>query len=226
MKKLIVLGILFLSFLQFNSFNAQEEQEKKLSFETQFDVFSRNGNIIPNLKARYFFNADNVLRTTFSFQYNDAITEILENNGTGVGSVQKTNSLATFSIGYEKHFIADKFSPYIGAEFIFGFGNHSTFGSRTDSLVFVSEFNYSSQQRVSQLGFGIFTGVDIPLYKGLYCGTEIGYMFLSSNLQRGEYKTENAASTTNASTVDVIPSVKTKSFSLVNMGGVRVGWKF
>lgn len=226
MKKLIVLGVLFFAFAHINIVDAQEEDERKLSFETQFDIFSRNGNIIPNLKARYFFSSENVLRTTFSFQYNDAVREILENNGSGVGSVQKTNSLATFSIGYEKHFSTDKFSPYIGGELIFGFGNNSTFGSRTDSVVFVSSFNYSSQQRVNQFGFGIFTGIDIPIYKGLFCGTEIGYMFLSSNLQRGEFKTENSASTTNATTLDVIPSVKSKSFSLVNMGVVRVGWKF
>jgi outer membrane protein W len=221
MKQTVFTFIFILISLTFLS-----QTEKGLSLETKFDIFSKTGNITPNLKARYFFNEENALRVSLAVQYNDATNEIFEIDGEGVGSVQKTNSFTTLSLGYEKHFAQEKFSPYVGGEFLIGFGSNSTYGSRTDSVVFINDFNYSSLQKSSSFGVHVFTGVDIKLYKGLFVGTEIGFMFNNLNYKRGEYKTEDASSTTNASTATSIPSTKEKSLSLANMGVIRFGWIF
>ena len=221
MKNILSLLIIGLCFL--NSF---AQIDKGLSLETKFDIFSRNGNISPNIKGRYFFNEQNAMRLSLAVDYADNTTEIFEVDGEGVGSVQKTNSFSTLSIGYERHFSEEKLSPYIGGEFNMGFGAISTYGSRTDSVVFINDFNYSSKQSLNSFGVHIFTGVDYSLYKGLYIGTEIGYQFTSINTKRGEFKTDDASSTTNSSTNTSIPSNNFKSFSLVNMGVIRIGWFF
>jgi hypothetical protein len=210
----------------FFSFNATSQNEKGVTLETKFDIFSKNGSISPNIKGRFFFNPENALRITLAVDYSDFTNEIFEVDGEGVGTVQSTNSFSTIGIGYEKHFSDSKISPYIGGEFKIGFGTNSTYGSRTDSLVFINDFNYSSEQKATSFGVHIFTGVDIHIYKGLYCGTEIGYQFNSLNYKRGEFKTEDASSTTDATTSSDISSKKYKSFSLVNMGVLRVGWHF
>lgn len=208
------------------TFNGIAQNEKGVTLETKFDIFSKSGNIAPNLKGRYFFNPENALRISLAVNYNDFTNELFEVDGEGVGTVQTTNSFTTIGLGYEKHFSDNKVSPYLGGEFQIGLGTNSTYGSRTDSLVFISDFNYSSEQNATSFGIHIFTGVDIHLYKGLYCGTEIGYIFNSLNYKRGEFKTEDASSTTDATTSSDIPSKKYRSFSLVNMGIIRIGWHF
>jgi outer membrane protein W len=202
------------------------QNEKGVTLETQFDIFSKSGKITPNLKGRYFFNSNNALRITLAVDYSDKTEELFEVDGEGVGSIQTTNSFSTIGLGYEKHFSDSKVSPYIGGEFKMGFGGNSVYGSRTDSLVFVNDFNYSSDQKINAFGVHLFTGVDIHLYKGLYCGTEIGFQFNSVKHKRGEYNTEDASSTTDATTSLSIPEKKSKDFTLVNMGVLRIGWHF
>lgn len=221
MKKLLTL-ILIIG----TTISGISQNEKGVTLETKFDIFSKTGNISPNLKGRYFFNTNNAMRISIAANYTDYTNEIFEIDGEGVGSVQTTNSFSTIGIGYEKHFSDSKVSPYIGGEFNFGFGTNSVYGSRTDSLVFINDFNYSSDQKINTFGIHLFTGVDIHLYKGLYCGTEIGYQFNSVKYKRGEFNTEDASSTTDATTSTSIPERKIKSFSLVNMGVLRIGWHF
>jgi hypothetical protein len=222
--KPVVLSILLLSFSLTGL--SQDSDFNKFSLESQFTVFNSNAVVTPNLKFRYLSESGNVFRTTLNASYTDLTTEILEVDGDGVGSVQTTNSSFVLGLGYEKHLSMDKVSPYIGGSILIGAGKNSTYGSRTDAAVFINDFNYNSKINTSYFGVHLFTGVDVTIYKGLFLGTEIGYKFISLRDKRGEYNTTDASSTTNSETTTAIPEKKSKSFSLVNMGVLRVGWKF
>jgi hypothetical protein len=222
--KPFVLSILLLSFSLTGL--SQDSDFNKFSLESQFTVFNSNAVVTPNLKFRYLSESGNVFRTTLNASYTDLTTEILEVDGDGVGSVQTTNSSFVLGLGYEKHLSIDKVSPYIGGSILIGAGKNSTYGSRTDAEVFINDFNYNSKVNTSYFGIHLFTGVDVTIYKGLFLGTEIGYKFISLKDKRGEYNTTDASSTTNSETTAAIPEKKSKSFSLVNMGVLRVGWKF
>lgn len=203
-----------------------DQQENKVSIETQFKLFDNSGATNTNLKVRYHFNESHVLRTNWSFMHSSVTNEILEADGDGVGSIQSVASGHEISLGYERHFYLDKMSPYLGAAAGYGFGADSEYASRTDGTTFVNDFNYSQEQKFSAVSVDIFSGFDFNLYKGLYIGSEIGFRFTNTKLQRGELRTEDASSTTDATTTTPIPEQKSSSFSLVNMGVVRVGWKF
>jgi outer membrane protein W len=202
------------------------QTEGKLAIETQFDFLSRSGNIIPSLKLRYFLEENHVLRGTFATSYTNSTQQIVQINGSGVGSIQRINALTTFSLGYEYHSIHDKFSPYVGGEFLIGTGKIDTYGLRTDSLVFVSSLNYSIKRPILQVGAHLFSGVDIPIYKGVYVGTEIGILVSSTTYKEGEYRKDDSASLTDATVIEKIPQLTTRNVFLSNMGVIRVGWRF
>lgn len=219
-----------IAFIFFTTFLFQStlfSQEKGLiALETQFDFLTKNSTISPNLKFRYFVNESSAIRSTLNITYNSTLQSILELNGEGVGTIQKINNSTLFSLGYEHHFLQEKISPYLGGELFFGGGKNNIFGQRTDSLTFVSSLNYSSERSFTQVGIGLFTGVDINLFKGLYLGTEIGFNFINTLYKQGEFRSDDSASSTASTTIVKIPELKIRNFSLVNMGVVRVGWKF
>ncbi len=216
----------FLSLLLLFCAIAISQEDKKVSIETQFRLFNNTGTSENNLKIRYHFNENHVLRTNWRFMYSSVTNEILEVDGDGVGSLETVSSGNYISLGYERHFAFDKMSPYLGGSFGYGFGNDSEYGSRTDGTTFINDFNFNQQQKLSAVFVDVFSGFDLNLYKGLYLGTEIGFRFLNTKYLRGELQTEDASSTTDSSTTTPIPEKKSSSFSLVNMGIVRVGWKF
>lgn len=207
--------------------SAQESDQKmNISIETQFDLFTKSNTSGNNLKVRFHFNEQNVLRTNWGFNYSSITDEILEVDGDGVGTIETVQSSNIISIGYEHHIGTEKISPYLGGSVGYGFGNNSTYGSRTDGTTFVNDFNYKSIQKTSAFKVYVFTGFDLDLYKGLYLGSELGFAYLNTKDQRGELTTEDASSTTDSSTSTPIPEKKSSTFSLINMGVIRVGWKF
>ncbi len=219
--------IAFLFFTTFLINSTLFSQEKgSIALETQFDFLTKNSVISPNLKFRYFINESSVVRSTLNINYKSTLQSILELNGEGVGTVQKINSSALLSLGYEHHFSNEKISPYLGGELFFGGGKNDIFGQRTDSLTFVSSLNYSSKRSFTQVGIGLFTGVDITLYNGLYVGTELGFNFINTLYKQGEFRADDSASSTASTTIVKIPEFRFRNFSIVNMGVVRLGWKF
>ncbi len=226
MKRTIAkIATLLLIITGVTSISAQEENEKKISLETQFALINTT-TINPNLKFRYFFSEQNALRIGLNFEYFDQTQEVLELDGEGVGTIQSVSANNVIALGFERHKKNNKISPYLGGVLKFGFGKQNEFGSRTDSLVFINDFNYKTEVATGSFGLHLFTGVDITIYEGLFIGTEIGYQFTSAKNKRGAYNTTDASSTTNSSTTTAIPEYKTKSFSLINMGIIRIGWRF
>lgn len=223
MKNKFILTVFTIVLLSNSIFSQKKES---VTLETQFDFLSKNSNISPNLKFRYFFNESSVLRSTINVNYNSTTQSILQLNGDGVGTIQKINNATLFSLGYEHHFNKGNYSPYIGTEILAGGGKNNTFGQRTDSLTFVSSLNYTSKRNFSQFGIGLFTGVDVSIFHGLYVGTEIGFSFINTHYKQGEFRADDSASLTAGTTTLKIPELKSRNFSLVNMGIVRIGWKF
>lgn len=222
MKKVLILSLVIAFF------NVTFSQEYKgLSVETQFRLINLdNESYVPNLKFRYFFSKKGALRATINYSSITSKIEIDEVDGEGVGTVEKLNSLLDFSLGYEKHFRDGIVSPYFGGELKISTGNINEFGSRTDSIDFIPNYNYSS--KVPVLGFGVhfFTGVDIDLYKNLYVGTELGLAYQSLQQKRGEFNVKNASSLTDPDVTTNIPAEVNTSFRLVNLGVIRLGWRF
>lgn len=223
MKKIVITGLMF-GFLA-TAFGQQND--KGLTAETQFRLINlNNDSYVPNLKLRYFVTENSAIRTTINYHSIASKTEINEADGEGVGTVEKNNSLLMLSLGYEKHFKDGIVSPYFGGELKVSTGNNNEFGSRTDSVDFIPNYNYSS--KVPVLGFGVhlFTGVDVDLYKNLYVGTELGLAYQSLQQKRGEFNIKDASSLTDPDVTTNIPATTQTSFKLVNLGVVRLGWRF
>jgi len=223
MKKLNLLVIILVSFAT----TSLAQNLKKVTAETQFRLFNvENTAYVPNLKLRYFINEKSVLRTTLNYNTVTSIREINEVDGDGVGSVEKNNALLSFSLGYEHHFRTEKVSPYVGAALKLFSGSNNEFGSRTDSVVFIPNFNYTSKTPISGFGFHLFTGVDVDITKTLYLGTELGFAFQSIQQRRGTFNEKDASSLTDADVTTDIPAVTNTTFNLINVGVVRLGWRF
>ena len=227
-KTILPLALLLI----FQGFSAQEDhvnesvQSPDFLLESQFYPRLNTGVFEPNLKARIVFSGEHVLRSNLTFQYNSNKFEILEQNGNGVGSVESIGQNLQISIGYEYLFKNDKLSPYLGFELITGFGKNEQYGSRTDSIIFVSDLNYSSKVPSSQIGIGLFSGFDFSIVDGLYIGTEIGFQYISTKNARGEFRLMDASSSTASDVTTSIPENQQKSMGVSGVGVIRLGWKF
>ena len=225
-----VLTIIFvlMSFVGFSQKDTSVLAEKDVDFmlESQFYPRLNSGVFEPSIKARILFSNEHILRSNLNFMYHNNFREILEVNGNGVGSVEDRNQDLLLSLGYAYLFQGKKLRPYLGFELLFGVGKDEVFGSRTDSTVFVADFNYSSKISSSQIGLGVFSGIDFYVFDRMYIGTELGFQFLRTNYARGEFKQTDASSTTDPETITVIPQRKVSVFGPSSVGVIRVGWKF
>ena len=213
--------------ISFGMFNQSFSQDTigKLTFETRYQL-RQDSTYGPNLQIRYFFTKNSALRIGLAYQYSSVLREINEVGGDGVGTVEKLNDMLSFNIGYEKHFRKNKVSPYIGGELQFGVGKNEEYGSRTDSVIFITDYNYSVKKPISQFGVHVFSGVDFYVFDNLYIGTELGVLFSTVQSKTGEFKITDQSSLTDPEIKTSIPSVKTKSFGVANVGMIKVGWRF
>ncbi|MDG2227562.1 MAG: hypothetical protein P8L20_07485 [Flavobacteriales bacterium] len=216
--------LIFISFgMLIQSFS--QDSIGKLSFETRYQL-RQDSAYVPNLNIRYFFADNSALRVGLAYQYSSILREIKEVDGDGVGTVEKLNDLFAFNIGFEKHFRKNNVSPYLGVELQFGFGKNEEYGSRTDSIIFIADYNYSIKKPISQFGVHVFSGVDFYVFDNLYVGTELGILFSSIYFKTGEYKITDESSLTEPEIITSIASVKTKTFGVANVGMIKVGWRF
>ena len=197
----------------------------KLTFETRYQL-RQDSTYVPNLNIRYFFKENSALRIGLAYQYSSILREIKEIDGDGVGTVEKLNDLFMFNIGIEKHFKKNNVSPYLGGELQFGIGKKEEYGTRTDSVIFIADYNYSVKKPISHFGVYVFSGVDFYVFDNLYIGTELGVLFSAAQSKTGEFKITDESSLTDPEIITSIPSVKTKSFGVTNVGMIKVGWRF
>ena len=197
----------------------------KLTFETRYQL-RQDSTYLPNLNIRYFFKENSALRIGLAYQYFSVLREIKELDGDGLGTVEKLNDMFRFNIGIEKHFKKNNVSPYLGGELQFGIGKKEEYGTRTDSVIFIADYNYSVKKPISHFGVYVFSGVDFYVFDNLYIGTELGVLFSAAQSKTGEFKITDESSLTDPEIISSIPSVKTKSFGFANVGMIKVGWRF
>ena len=225
---LIVLSMLFLIFCK-NSFFTQDslaKTKKTISVEGQIypslnmDVYS------PNIKFRLNLNNSSALRINADINRVMDYKEILELGGDGVGSVEKINSMYQFSLGYEKQKRFKKSLVYSGIEGVLGIGKNDEYGSRTDSISFVSSLNYNYKRPVQILGLRVFFGGEYYVKSNIYVGTEFGFLISKTTYKNGTYQVLNETSVTSADVTENIPKTSQSEMLFSGLGVIRVGFVF
>ena len=201
-------------------------KENWLSFEGQIYPSFNGDNYRPQIKVRWNFNEKSALRLNTNFQRKVDYKEIYESGGQGVGSVNKISSMYQFSIGYEAQKKLGKILIYSGFEGVFGFGRNDEYGSRTDSVTYISNLNYNYKQPVQSSGARLFMGGDYYLKSNIYLGTEFGIMFLKTTYQNRTYETIYESSSNNSSVSVDAPKNSSSALSYTGIGILRVGFVF
>jgi len=225
---LIVLVTLFLTYCN-NSFFAQDtllKTKKTIAVEGQIYPSLNTDVYAPNLKFRLNMNNSSALRISADINRIVDYKEILEIGGDGVGSVEKINSMYQFSLGYEKQKRLKKSLIYSGIEGVLGIGKSHEYGSRTDSITFVSSLNYNYKRPVQNLGLRVFFGGEYYVKSNIYVGTEFGFLTSKTTYKNGTYQVLNDASVTSADVTENIPKTSQSEMLFSGLGVIRVGFVF
>ncbi|MFN3529231.1 MAG: hypothetical protein ACK417_04845 [Bacteroidia bacterium] len=237
MKKVLLITAIAL-FLN-EGVSAQKAASGDLTLEGQVSLWGPTQVVAPIIRARYFLSDDLAARVQLGYFSNSSTTNFAENpDGTGgTGSVTRTNSLFDLRLGAEKHFGEnDRFSPYFGAEFMFGIGSATESWSNAAGLGGGYDANTSATitggwgpggnpqyAPGSRIGLNLIVGADYYIFEQLYVGAEFGYGFMSLS-GSDEVAEVSVGGTTNKF---VSPGGSSNSLGMYNMvGGLRVGMKF
>lgn len=225
---IMVLITLFLNYCN-NSFFAQDslaKTKKTISIEGQIYPSLNTDVYAPNLKFRLNLNNSSALRINADMNRVVDYKEILEIGGDGVGSVEKINSMYQFTLGYEKQKRLKKSLVYSGFEGVIGIGKNDEYGSRTDSISFVSSLNYNYKRPVQNLGLRVFFGGEYYLKSNIYLGTEFGFLVSKTTYKNGTYQVLNDASVTSADVTEKNPKTSKSEMLFSGLGVIRVGFVF
>ena len=225
---LMVLVTLFLNYGN-NSFIAQDtliKAKKTISVEGQIYPSLNTDVYAPKIKFRLNLNNSSALRISTDINRVVDYKEILEIGGDGVGSVEKINSMYQFSFGYEKQKRLKKTLVYSGIEGVLGIGKSDEYGSRTDSISFVSSLNYNYKRPVQNLGLRVFFGGEYYVKSNIYIGTEFGFLTSKTTYKNGTYQVLNDASVTSADVTENIPKTSQSEMLFSGLGVIRVGFVF
>ncbi|MBC99807.1 MAG: hypothetical protein CL841_00350 [Crocinitomicaceae bacterium] len=212
-----------------NSLFAQDSlanTKKIISFEGQIYPSSNTDIYSPNFKFRLNLNNSSALRINVDVNREADYKEILELGGDGVGSVEKINSMYQFSLGYEKQKRLKKSLVYSGFEGVLGIGKNDEYGSRTDSISFVSALNYNYKRPVQNFGLRVFFGGEYYVKSNIYVGTEFGFLISKTTYKNGTYQVLNEASVTSADVTENIPKTSRSEMLFSGLGVIRVGFVF
>jgi len=182
----------------------------------------------PALKLRLVLSENHVLRSNFLIDNSKTYREVFSPTGPngGVGSVENINQFISFSVGYENLKNYNKITVYNGFEGVFGIGREDVYGSRTDSISFIADQNYSSKVPLQHVGLKVFSGLDYNITPNLYVGTELGLMLIKTQRKTGSFQQLDESSTTASDVTTVIASSSTTSLLFSGLGCIRIGWRF
>ena len=190
---------------------AQTLLPEKGDFGLEIGFKPISGNTVFNLlddgvKLRYFLTDNDALRLGLGFN-------LARVKGKTLTSLQSGYSNYDFNLGYERHWgMSDRIDLYAGA--MVGYTRYLAF---YDDLNVPSGRHKTTDNNGHVSGHysmgGIFTGLDFYLWKGLYCGAEVGL--------KVERMKESQSSYTFAS----------PAHTYINAGfycepAIRVGWTF
>lgn len=231
MKKfLIAVAAVFVA----TSVNAQKEsympEQGDFGVEIGFNPFSNNYNtfdLINGVKVRYFLSDADALRLNVGFNVDG------DKNTTELASKEYVSHWRrgqfSLNLGYERHFnMTNRIDLYAGAQLGIIKNFASAKEEAPDGAGGIMETTYSgadNQGNFASFGFGagVFTGIDVYLWKGLYCGAELGLRVSSSS--ENDWEREVKAGTTTTKT-------KVKGANRNMNGGfycepaIRLGWTF
>lgn len=177
MKKFILLAIAAIaSFGAFAQDNEYATEKGDFSTEIQFNPFNSDYTFkLDALKFRYFVGDKDAL--TFEFGIDAVNRKNIPN--TDEDNVYTSNHNGSFRIGlgYERYFFNYKrINLYAGANLYYV---HKFAGSKSINGKYGTEYigydNVDDKYQSNGFGAGIFTGIDFSIYKGLYCGAELGF---------------------------------------------------
>ena len=182
----------------------------------------------PALKLRLVLNENHVLRSNLLIDNSKTYREIFSTTGPngGVGSIENINQFFGFSVGYEHLNNYNRITVYNGLEGVFGVGREDVYGSRTDSINFIADQNYSSKVPLQHVGLKIFSGIDYNITPNLYVGTEVGLMLLKTQRKTGSFQQLDESSTTASDVTTLIASSSKTSLLFSGLGCIRIGWRF
>ena len=202
------------------------KKDNWLSFEGQIYPNFNEDNYRPQFKVRLNFNKKSALRLNTNFQRKLDYEEIYESGGQGVGSVDKISSMYQFSLGYESQKKLENSLIYSGIEGVLGFGRNDEYGSRTDSVNYISNLNYNYKQPVQSFGVRLFMGSEYYFNSNIYLGTEFGIMLLKTTYQDRTYETIYDSSSSPSSLSIDTPKNSSSSLLYSGLGMLRVGFVF
>lgn len=225
---------------------AQDEfapEKGNISVEVQFNPFSNDYTTFKQsdlgLSARYFITNKDAVRLNIGFglhkDVNNYDEEISENNFVTLHNNTRHSNF-NINLGYERHLVTKgRLDLYAGAQIGVGF---DSYGKTSE------EYNYSEKvvekywnnnyqvdedgQTVTKIGstnlnFGIFTGVDFYVYKGLYVGAELGLNFTYKSNHRPVAKKNGEELNKDAHKQ---PTGKVVDFGTIVEPSLRLGWTF
>ena len=227
-----------------------QAQENEATFGPQAGSFGVELNFTPfgssvfstqGIKVRYFFNEKMAIRGTIDFSVSPRTD--FSYTTTGVGADERKveykskSNTGSFAIapGFEYHFAHFKRgSVYAGAEIGFGMQTASYKLTNDDDEASVSvkgaNFDFtdpaSTGDRAStSFGVGLFTGVDVYVFKQLYIGAELGLRFATTTEGKVTVKTtDNLGEGTLDKTFE--DHARSSSFGFFCEPAFRLGWTF
>ena len=132
----------------------------------------------------------------------------------------------SFSLGYESQKRWKNSVIYSGLEGVLGFGRNDEYGSRTDSVNYVSDLDYNYQRPIQKMGLRVFFGGEYFLKSNLYLGTEFGIMLLKTSFLKGSYNVIDYSSLTSSDVTVEIPKSFNSGIYYSGIGVIRVGFIF
>lgn len=211
MKKISLMLVAFVATMSMSAQNLLP-QKGDFGLEIGMKPFSQSGvfNLVDNgIKMRYFLSDADAVRLQVAFDANQSVDK-LNNN-------KSTSGAYDIIAGYERHFgLSDRIDAYVGAQagFLKDFAVHQTPSTTT----FNSDLN--GHVGVNRFMAGALTGIDVYVWKGLYCGAEMGLKWNMS--QEADKKVKDGAGTSVFYTSDV----KASSFGFYIDPAIRIGWMF
>jgi hypothetical protein len=197
------------------SVSAQSLMPKKGDFGLEIGLtpFSQNAVFClldDGVKMRYFLTDADALRLQVGFiQSLTADTEIHHKAAHGIYDI-----LA----GYERHFnMSDRIDLYAGAQA--GFLKEFAYYKTVSSTHVNTDLN--GHIGVNHFMAGALTGIDVYLWKGLYCGAEMG---LKWNITREGTKKEKDDN--GGTTIHPAPTVTASAIGFYIDPAIRLGWTF
>lgn len=168
---------------------AQDEfapEKGDFGVELQFNPFSNDYTTFRDseygLTGRYFITNKDAIRLNIGFGVHKDIDntdfETSENNYVTLHNNTRRSNF-NINLGYERHLVTKgRLDVYAGAQVGVGFESYGSTTEQWNASEKVVE-KYWENSANGEIGstnfnFGIFTGVDLYVYKGLYVGAELG----------------------------------------------------